>query len=98
MNSSGDSPHADNELAFGIFDWLDGDPSQSAELYEQRLEMLRCADRAGFYAYHLAEHHGTPLGLAPSPNVFLAAAADRTRRLRLGPWCPYYLCISQFAW
>ena len=42
-------------------------------------------DRAGFYAYHLAEHHSTPLGLAPSPSVFLAAVAQRTRRLRFGP-------------
>ena len=42
-------------------------------------------DRAGFHAYHLAEHHGTPLGLAPSPSVFLAAVAQRTTRLRLGP-------------
>ena len=44
MNALGDSQLADNELAFGIFDWLDGDPSQSAELYEQRLEMLTYAD------------------------------------------------------
>jgi alkanesulfonate monooxygenase SsuD/methylene tetrahydromethanopterin reductase-like flavin-dependent oxidoreductase (luciferase family) len=27
----------------------------------------------------------TPLGYAPSPNVFLAAVAQRTRRLRFGP-------------
>jgi alkanesulfonate monooxygenase SsuD/methylene tetrahydromethanopterin reductase-like flavin-dependent oxidoreductase (luciferase family) len=79
-----------NELVFGIFDWLDGDQPQSAELYEQRLEMLTYADQAGFYAYQLAEHHGTPLCLAPSPNVFLAAAAGRTRRLRLVPWSPFY--------
>jgi alkanesulfonate monooxygenase SsuD/methylene tetrahydromethanopterin reductase-like flavin-dependent oxidoreductase (luciferase family) len=37
------------------------------------------------YAYHLAEHHGTPLGLAPSPGLFLAAVAQRTKRLRFGP-------------
>src|SRR6202012_1881721 len=42
-------------------------------------------DRYGFYAYHLAEHHGTPLGLAPSPGIFLAVVAQRTRRLRFGP-------------
>lgn len=32
-----------------------------------------------------AEHHGSPLGLAPSPSVFLAAIAARTKRLRFGP-------------
>jgi alkanesulfonate monooxygenase SsuD/methylene tetrahydromethanopterin reductase-like flavin-dependent oxidoreductase (luciferase family) len=32
----------------------------------------------------MSEHHSTPLNLTPSPSVFLAAAAQRTRRLRLG--------------
>src|SRR4029453_7749200 len=39
----------------------------------------------GFHAYHIAEHHATPLGMAPSPSVFLAAVAQRTTRLRFGP-------------
>ena len=47
--------------------------------------MMERYDRAGFYGYHLAEHHATPLGIAPSPSVFLAAAAQRTKQLRLGP-------------
>jgi alkanesulfonate monooxygenase SsuD/methylene tetrahydromethanopterin reductase-like flavin-dependent oxidoreductase (luciferase family) len=72
-------------LKFGIFDWLDGDPACAAERYDQRLRMVELADWLGFYAYHLAEHHGTPLGLAPSPNLLLAAAAAATHRLRLGP-------------
>jgi len=42
-------------------------------------------DAAGFVGYHLAEHHATPLGMAPSPALFLTAAAQRTRRIRLGP-------------
>jgi alkanesulfonate monooxygenase SsuD/methylene tetrahydromethanopterin reductase-like flavin-dependent oxidoreductase (luciferase family) len=71
---------------FGIFDWIDYNSGLSLpELYEQRLRMLEYADEAGFWCYHLAEHHGTPLGMAPSPNLFLAAAAQRTTRLRLGP-------------
>ena len=32
----------------------------------------------------MSEHHSTPLNLTPSPSVFLAAAAQRTQRLRLG--------------
>ena len=32
----------------------------------------------------MSEHHSTPLNLTPSPSVFLAAVAQRTRRLRLG--------------
>ena len=32
----------------------------------------------------MSEHHSTPLSQTPSPGVFLAAVAQRTRRLRLG--------------
>jgi alkanesulfonate monooxygenase SsuD/methylene tetrahydromethanopterin reductase-like flavin-dependent oxidoreductase (luciferase family) len=73
-------------LRVGIFDWIDHNSSLSlAETYEQRLRMLELADEAGIWGYHMAEHHGTPLAVAPSPNLFLAAAAQRTQRLRLGP-------------
>jgi len=47
--------------------------------------MLELADSAGFYGYHLAEHHATELSMVPSPNVFLSAVAQRTHRLRFGP-------------
>ncbi len=72
-------------LHFGLFDWIEWDKSAPHEIYEQRLKMLEYADRSGFYCYHLAEHHITPLSISPSPTVFLAAAAQRTSRLRLGP-------------
>ena len=39
----------------------------------------------GFYGYHLAEHHATPIGCAASPGIFLAALAQRTETLRFGP-------------
>src|SRR6185436_9346807 len=71
-------------MEFGIFDHLDRSPSSLADYYEERLAIVELFDRAGFYSYHLAEHHGTPLGLAPSPSVFLAAVAQRTKTLRLG--------------
>lgn len=72
------------EVRFGIFDWLDETGRGFGESYEERLRMLEHAERCGFYAYHLAEHHGTALNTTPSPSLFLAAAAQRTRRLRLG--------------
>jgi alkanesulfonate monooxygenase SsuD/methylene tetrahydromethanopterin reductase-like flavin-dependent oxidoreductase (luciferase family) len=72
-------------VQFGIFDWIDRNQLPLPDLYEQRLQCLEYADEAGFYCYHLAEHQCTPLGLAPSPGVFLAAAIQRTQRLRLGP-------------
>jgi alkanesulfonate monooxygenase SsuD/methylene tetrahydromethanopterin reductase-like flavin-dependent oxidoreductase (luciferase family) len=72
-------------MEFGIFDHLDRSPASLADYYEERLAIVELFDRAGFYGYHLAEHHATPLGMAPSPSVFLAAVAQRTRRLRFGP-------------
>jgi alkanesulfonate monooxygenase SsuD/methylene tetrahydromethanopterin reductase-like flavin-dependent oxidoreductase (luciferase family) len=75
-----------DDLEFGLFDWVDADPGRpTAELYDARLRVLAEADRGGFTTYHLAEHHGTPLGLSPSPSVFLAAAARETERIRLAP-------------
>jgi alkanesulfonate monooxygenase SsuD/methylene tetrahydromethanopterin reductase-like flavin-dependent oxidoreductase (luciferase family) len=56
-----------------------------ATLYDERLKVLEYADAAGYWCYHLAEHHWTPLSTTPSPSLFLAAAAQRTRRIRLGP-------------
>jgi alkanesulfonate monooxygenase SsuD/methylene tetrahydromethanopterin reductase-like flavin-dependent oxidoreductase (luciferase family) len=72
-------------VQFGIFDWIDGNQLALPDLYEQRLQCLEYADEAGFYCYHLAEHQATPLGMAPSPGIFLAAAIQRTQRIRLGP-------------
>ena len=75
-----------DELKFGIFDWIDTNNRLSLnETYDQRLRMLEIADEAGIWCYHIAEHHGTPLSVAPAPNLFLAAVAERTSRLRFGP-------------
>src|SRR4029077_1889634 len=73
------------DLKFGVFDHLDRGQRSISDLYEQRLRIVEQYDRAGFYAYHLAEHHSTPLGMAPAPSVFLAAVAQRTKVLRFGP-------------
>jgi alkanesulfonate monooxygenase SsuD/methylene tetrahydromethanopterin reductase-like flavin-dependent oxidoreductase (luciferase family) len=72
-------------MQFGVFDHLDSSGVPIGELYENRLRLVEAYDRLGIHRYHLAEHHATPLGLAPSPSVFLAAVAQRTRRLRFGP-------------
>ena len=72
-------------LKFGIFDHLDSDGGPLDALYESRLGMVALMEQEGYFAYHLAEHHATPLGMAGSPSVFLSAAIQRTRRIRLGP-------------
>jgi alkanesulfonate monooxygenase SsuD/methylene tetrahydromethanopterin reductase-like flavin-dependent oxidoreductase (luciferase family) len=73
------------KTVFGVFDHIERRGDAIDDLYEGRLKLLEQYDAAGFYAYHVAEHHATPLGMAPSPGVFLAAAAQRTKRIRLGP-------------
>lgn len=72
-------------VEFGLFDWIDRAPGSLGDLYESRLKLIELADQAGFYGYHLAEHHGTPLGMAPSPSIFFAALAQRTARIRFSP-------------
>ena len=72
-------------MEFGLFDWIDRGKEPLQKLYEERLRLLEAADSAGFLGYHLAEHHFTPLGMAPSPALFLSAAAQRTQIIRLGP-------------
>lgn len=77
-------------MKFGIFDHVDltGQPLHS--FYEDRLKLVEAYDRSGFHCYHVAEHHFTPLGLAASPSVYLAAVSQRTRRIKFGP-CVYLL-------
>ncbi len=71
-------------LRFGMFDQLEhpgGVPLH--ELYQDRLDLVSRAEDAGFWGYHKSEHHMIPLDAAPSINIFLAAAAARTSRIRL---------------
>lgn len=72
-------------MKFGIFDHVDDSGLAPAEHYAQRLRLAEAIDALPFNSYHVAEHHGTPLGLAPSPNVYLSAVAQRTKRLLFGP-------------
>ncbi len=72
-------------MKFGIFDHVDHSGLPLGQLLDRRLEYVDAADKAGFYCYHVAEHHATPLNLVPVPGVFLGAVANATRRIRLGP-------------
>ena len=72
-------------LNFGIFDHLDATGAPLGRFFDERLRLIELIERVGFSGYHLAEHHSTPLGMAASPSVFLAAAVQRTTTIRLGP-------------
>ncbi|HYG55011.1 MAG TPA: LLM class flavin-dependent oxidoreductase [Burkholderiales bacterium] len=79
-------------LKFGLFDWVEASARAPREVYGHKLELAAAADRAGFHAYLLAEHQGTPLSIDTSPALLLAAIFARTQRLRAGaltfclPW------------
>ena len=72
-------------MKFGIFDHVDDAGVPLQQLYRDRLTIAEAYDRGGFHGYHVAEHHTTPLGGAPSPSLLLAAIAHHTSRLRFGP-------------
>ena len=72
-------------IEFGIFDHLDMRAEPLSRTYAERITIVQAAQAAGFRGYHLAEHHGTPLGAAPSPGIFLAALAQATSTIRIGP-------------
>ncbi|SDR43836.1 Flavin-dependent oxidoreductase, luciferase family (includes alkanesulfonate monooxygenase SsuD and methylene tetrahydromethanopterin reductase) [Rhizobiales bacterium GAS191] len=72
-------------MKFGVFDQNDRSGLPLAEQYEARLSLAEHYDRLGFHCFHMSEHHGTSLSMAPSPSVWMAALTQRTKRLRLCP-------------
>ena len=71
---------------FGIFDHIEDIPgTPTSRLFRDRLELIKVADEAGFAGYHLAEHHGGELCMAPSQELFIAAASQLTTQIRMGP-------------
>ncbi len=71
-------------LEFGIFDSFDLGASTPGQVIAGRLDFAVLAEAAGISHYHVTEHHGTPLSVCPSPNLFLAALSQRTTTLRIG--------------
>jgi alkanesulfonate monooxygenase SsuD/methylene tetrahydromethanopterin reductase-like flavin-dependent oxidoreductase (luciferase family) len=72
-------------MKFSLFDHVDRSDAPLAKEFDDRLAYVAAADEAGFYAYHVAEHHATPLNMVPVPGIYLGAVARATKRIRLGP-------------
>jgi alkanesulfonate monooxygenase SsuD/methylene tetrahydromethanopterin reductase-like flavin-dependent oxidoreductase (luciferase family) len=71
---------------FGIFDHIEDIPGTSTQrILQDRLALVKDADAAGFTSFHLAEHHGSGLCLAPTQEIFIAAASQITKTIRFGP-------------
>ncbi len=74
-------------MRFSVFSVVDHHPAGGrsvAEFYRETLARAELAERLGFEAYFLAEHHFHEYGVVPDPAVILSAIAQRTTRLRLG--------------
>jgi alkanesulfonate monooxygenase SsuD/methylene tetrahydromethanopterin reductase-like flavin-dependent oxidoreductase (luciferase family) len=70
-------------LRVGYFTYLEGTRPQ-AEVYAEVIELFERAEAVGFDSAWVAQHHFAHHGGLPSPFVFFAAVAARTRQLRLG--------------
>ena len=82
-------------LKFGIFLAPFHPVGQNPTLaLERDLDLLEHLDSLGFDEAWIGEHHSAGYEIIASPEVFIAAAAQRTRHLRLGTgvssptaWC-----------
>ncbi|MFQ5698020.1 MAG: LLM class flavin-dependent oxidoreductase [Myxococcota bacterium] len=70
---------------FGIFmapfHPVDENPTLSLQ---RDFELIEWLDRLGFDEAWIGEHHSAGYEIISSPELFIAAAAERTRRIRLG--------------
>jgi len=75
-------------MRFGIFSVVDHYPAElsrtTGQFYDELLEQAEAADQLGFESFWIAEHHFHEYGAIPRPAVWMAAAAQRTRKIRLG--------------
>ena len=52
--------------------------------FERDLQLIEYAESLGFDEFWVGEHHSGGWETIPAPDIFLAAAATRTKRIRLG--------------
>jgi limonene 1,2-monooxygenase len=77
--------HMDWPLRFGIFLAPFHPVGQNPTLALQRdLELIEHLDALGYDEAWIGEHHSAGLEIIASPEVFIAAAAERTKQIRLG--------------
>ncbi len=76
-------------MKFGVFyemqlprPWTEG---SEYELFQQALDQIEAADRLGYdYAWEVEHHFLEEYSHSASPEVFLGAASQRTKNIRLG--------------
>jgi limonene 1,2-monooxygenase len=70
-----------NGIFLAPFHPLDQDPT---EAIRRDLELVENLDRFGYEEAWIGEHHSAGFEIIASPEVFIAAAAERTKKIRLG--------------
>ena len=70
-----------NGIFLAPFHPLDQDPT---EALHRDLELIENLDRLGYEEAWIGEHHSAGFEIIASPEVFIAAAAERTKKIRLG--------------
>ena len=74
-----------SRLRFGTFLAPFHKPGQNPTLALQRdLELVEHLDRLGYDEAWIGEHHSAGSEIIASPEIFMAAAAERTRHIKLG--------------
>ena len=70
-----------NGVFLAPFHPLDRDPT---EALHRDLELIEHLDRLGYEEAWVGEHHSAGFEIISSPELFIAAAAERTKRIKLG--------------
>lgn len=82
-------------MKLGIFSVMDFHPEQqpsAAGFYRETIELAVTAEKLGYVSAWVAEHHFANYGLCPAPSVLLAAIAQKTEQIRIGP----AVCVLPF--
>lgn len=89
LRSEGGHTKGDRAVKFGLFyefqlprPWL---PDSEYRLYQDGLAQIELADRLGYDCAWQVEHHFLEeYAHSPTPEMFLSAASQRTKNIRLG--------------
>ena len=72
-------------MKFGFFMMPDHHPSENRTLaYERDLESIELTERLGYDEMWIGEHHTAGFETIPAPDIMIAMAAARTKRIKFG--------------
>jgi limonene 1,2-monooxygenase len=75
----------DQPMRFGTFIGPLHDPAHNPTLAIRRdIELIQYLDDLGYDEAWVGEHHSNGYETIPAPEIFIAAAAERTKRIKLG--------------